>query len=48
MKLLIDTHFLIWLGQEPELVRDEEQRLLAAAEQRFLSAVSLWEIRISG
>ena len=47
MRYLLDTHLLLWAGQEPErlssaahnLMRDESNTL-------FFSAASLWEVAI--
>ena len=46
MRLLLDTHILLWilqgLAQCPKAVR----RHLDAAEDVFISSVSLWEVAI--
>lgn len=47
MKLLLDTHILLrWLSAAPQL--SEKARHLIAAQENvvFISAVSIWEIRI--
>lgn len=46
MKLLVDTHFLVWMAHRPEVVQETERKLLAAAERSYVSTISLWEIRI--
>jgi PIN domain nuclease of toxin-antitoxin system len=47
MKLLLDTHIWIWSYLEPHRVSSEVARELAnPANQRFLSAVSVWEMVI--
>lgn len=47
MKLLIDTHILVWLVQNPkEISRREMQALRRAVGSTYVSAVSLLEIRI--
>lgn len=47
MRLLLDTHFLVWLAIKPEKVDPVE---LAAIDRNvgnvFVSAISLWELRI--
>lgn len=47
MKLLLDTHLLLWwLADSPDLPA-EAQSLIADPENAiFVSAVSLWEIRL--
>lgn len=47
MRILLDTHFLLWwLADDPEL--GERGRTLIARPENliFFSAVSIWEIRI--
>lgn len=47
MKLLIDTHFLVWLMQKPDEVSRREQRIIERANgSTYVSALSLWEIRL--
>lgn len=47
MKLLLDTHIFIWLATEQQKLNDRERRVLRDPSAAiFLSAVSLWEIRI--
>ena len=44
--ILVDTHVLLWaLADDPRLTQRMRQ-ILQGAEQRFLSAVSIWEIEI--
>lgn len=46
MRLLLDTHILLWaLNDDPALTPPQRQ-VLGAAEIIFVSAVSLWEISI--
>lgn len=45
MRLLLDTHFVIWLARSPEEIRPAEAALLDDAEI-FVSALSIWEIRL--
>jgi PIN domain nuclease of toxin-antitoxin system len=47
MKLLLDTHLLLWAAGEPEKLSDEALRLIEAPDNElFFSAASLWEIAI--
>ncbi|MBX9816095.1 MAG: hypothetical protein A4S12_10330 [Proteobacteria bacterium SG_bin5] len=47
MKIVLDTHFLLWLGQDfARLSGHELAMLLEPHNDILLSVVSLWEIRI--
>lgn len=47
MRLLIDTHFVVWLMQKPhELTRREERAIDRASGAVLVSALSFWEIRL--
>lgn len=47
MKLLLDTHVLLWLTLKPELLPQAMQERLGAQEARLVvSAASAWEISI--
>ena len=47
MRLLLDTHLLIWAVSEPERLSVEAQELMNdEANQLFFSAASIWEIAI--
>ena len=47
MKLLLDTHLLLWAAGEQERLSEEVRGLLNAKENDLLfSAASLWEISI--
>ncbi len=47
MRLLLDTHFLVWLATDSDRIKTRERSLLTAADSElFLSAVSFWEIKI--
>lgn len=47
MRLLLDTHFLVWLTDSPERVTRAERALIYALDSEIaVSAASLWEIRI--
>lgn len=45
MKLLLDTHVLLWVRGEPERLKAETRRVLADDDNAVVvSVVSLWEI----
>jgi PIN domain nuclease of toxin-antitoxin system len=47
MKLLLDTHLLLWAAGTPERLSADACALIDAAENElFFSAASLWEISI--
>ena len=47
MKLLLDTHVLLWAAGEPEKLSARARKLLDAPESALVfSAASLWEIAI--
>lgn len=47
MKLLLDTHLLLWAAGEPDRLSKQARALLEAPENElFFSAASLWEIVI--
>ena len=47
MKLLLDTHLLLWAAGQPKRLPAAARKLLADADNELLySAVSLWEITI--
>jgi len=47
MKVLLDTHLLLWAAGQPERLSPAARRLVNAAETELLfSAASLWEIAI--
>lgn len=47
MKLLLDSHLLLWAAGDPERLSKEARTLLSAPENElFFSAASLWEIAI--
>ncbi len=45
MRFLLDTHVLVWAATTPERLGAAEE-LLADADQRIVSAVSIWELAI--
>ena len=46
MKLLIDTHILIWLLQDAPQLSADARRLLNDADSVHVSTVTLWEVAI--
>ena len=46
MRLLIDTHLLIWSAQGPERLSRAARDAIAGAESRAFSVASLWEVAI--
>ena len=46
MRMLLDTHIVIWLSTEPSRVPDRLQKLVLEADQRFISVVSFFEVAL--
>ena len=47
MKLLLDTHFVQWLGLSPGRLNRSERGLIEdPRHELFISAISIWEMRI--
>lgn len=46
MKLLLDTHIALWLVRDAPELSAEARRLILAAEEVFVSSVSMWEATI--
>jgi PIN domain nuclease of toxin-antitoxin system len=47
MKLLLDTHILLWAAGQPEKLSESARTLLTKSENAlFFSAASIWEIVI--
>ncbi len=46
MRLLLDTHMLIWAGEGPERVPDAAVALILDADSIYFSVISIWEIAI--
>jgi len=47
VKLLLDTHLLLWAADQPERLSEEARRLLSDPEHALVfSAASIWEIAI--
>ena len=46
MKLLLDTHILLWVMQDAAQLGRAARRLLADADEIYVSSVCLWEAAI--
>jgi PIN domain nuclease of toxin-antitoxin system len=46
LRVLIDTHILLWARTDPETLTAGELRTLDSAEVRLVSCVTLWEFGI--
>lgn len=47
MKLLLDTHLLLWAAGEPKKLSPKARRLIADTDNELMfSAASLWEVAI--
>jgi PIN domain nuclease of toxin-antitoxin system len=46
MKLLLDTHAVIWSAIEPRKIPQKTRRLIESAEHVYISTVSIWEISL--
>jgi PIN domain nuclease of toxin-antitoxin system len=47
MKLLLDTHLLLWTAGDPERLSSKAKRLISNPENNlFFSAANLWEMTI--
>ena len=47
MRFLLDTHFVLWAATDrSQLTQNEYSVLLDPANELFVSAVSIWELRI--
>jgi PIN domain nuclease of toxin-antitoxin system len=47
LRLLLDTHFIVWLTDLPRRLNAAERELIFAEDTEiFVSAVSIWEIRL--
>jgi PIN domain nuclease of toxin-antitoxin system len=47
MRILLDTHIVVWLSTEPSRVPDHLQKLVLEADQRFISVVSFFEVALN-
>jgi len=46
MKLVLDTHALVWWTQEPALLGDEAARSIARADQLVVPSICFWEVAL--
>jgi PIN domain nuclease of toxin-antitoxin system len=47
MKLLFDTHILLWAAQDDDRLTDQARAMLESEDtQPFFSSVSIWEVAI--
>jgi PIN domain nuclease of toxin-antitoxin system len=47
VRILLDTHFLIWLAKTPEVITDRELAVMAGRDGPLIvSAITLWELRM--
>ena len=46
MKLLLDTHLVLWAMQDSKQLSTAARKHIRAAEANYVSAASLWEITI--
>ena len=47
MKLLLDTHLLLWAASEPKKLSAKARRLIADTDNELMfSAASIWEVAI--
>lgn len=46
MKLLLDTHFAFWWQTGDPRVTEDVRNVVEAADETFVSSVSLWELTI--
>lgn len=46
MKLLLDTHVLLWAVVDSPRIKSQRKRLLAADNEVYFSVASLWEVAI--
>ena len=46
MNVLLDTHILIWIMNDPSRLSQKEQHYIRHADSLYVSAASIWEICI--
>jgi len=44
--ILLDTHFVLWLRSEPQVLTAKEREIIDAATVRYVSAATFWEMGI--
>ncbi len=47
MKILIDTHYLIWILNQPEKIDEDKKSILTSSKNEiYVSSVNFWEIAL--
>ncbi len=46
MRLLLDTHIILWALSDAEKLSDKAKSLIQQADQLYVSSASIWEIAI--
>ncbi len=46
MRVLLDTHIIIWALSEPDKLSNEAKKIIQDADQLFVSSASIWEMAI--
>ncbi|MDS0860620.1 type II toxin-antitoxin system VapC family toxin [Burkholderia pseudomultivorans] len=46
MRLLLDTHIFLWIVTDDRKLSMRARRLICAADERFISSASIWEVAI--
>jgi len=46
MRILLDTHIVIWALSEPDKLSHEAKNLINNADQLYVSSASIWEMAI--
>ncbi|WP_186649974.1 type II toxin-antitoxin system VapC family toxin [Fluviispira vulneris] len=46
MKILLDTHIIIWILEDSEKLSKKARKILDNADEVFISSVSVWEMMI--
>ena len=46
MRLLLDTHFLLWIANGDQRLTAKAKKIISAADAVYMSAASIWEISI--
>lgn len=46
MRLLLDTHFLIWLATDRDLITPSEMAIIDGGNELLVSLLTIWELRL--
>jgi PIN domain nuclease of toxin-antitoxin system len=46
VRLLLDTHVVLWWSERSRRLREETRRRIAEADEVFVSAASAWEVSV--